>query len=214
MDTDFLIIGGGIAGVSAAASLSELGRVLLLETEAQLAHHASGRSAALYEPHYGAAPVVGLSLASGDYFHGAAGVLSRRGLMVVGGKADRAAFEEDVAAMAFQPVSLAEAKTAFPILSRDMVAFAAIADHAWDIDTDLLLQGFARAARGRGARIVTGAAVTGIARDGAGWTVTSAAGAFRAGTILNATGAWVDVVARMAGVAPLGFQPMRRSMAR
>ena len=64
--TDFLIIGGGIAGVSAAARLSHLGSVVLLEAEPALAHHASGRSAALYEPRYGLAPVVELSLASGS----------------------------------------------------------------------------------------------------------------------------------------------------
>ena len=214
MEADFLIIGGGIAGVSAAATLSELGRVVLLEGEAQLAHHASGRSAALYEPNYGAAPVVALSLASGDYFHGAAGVLSPRGLMVVGGPEDRAAFEADVAAMAFEPVSVAEARAVVPILNPDAVAYAAIADHAWDIDTDLLVQGFAKVARGRGARIVASAGVTEIARDGGGWVVTSSAGEFRAGVIVNAAGAWVDVVAAMAGIAPLGFQPMRRSMAR
>ena len=40
MDVDFLIIGGGIAGVSAAARLSGLGSVLLLEAEDNLAYHA------------------------------------------------------------------------------------------------------------------------------------------------------------------------------
>ena len=48
--SDFLIIGGGIAGISAAARLSELGSVTVIEAEGTLAHHASGRSAALYEP--------------------------------------------------------------------------------------------------------------------------------------------------------------------
>ena len=43
MTHDFLIIGGGIAGVSAGARLSELGWVLLLEAEPALAYHASGR---------------------------------------------------------------------------------------------------------------------------------------------------------------------------
>jgi glycine/D-amino acid oxidase-like deaminating enzyme len=73
MDADFLIIGGGVAGVSAAARLSALGSVIVLEAEDALAHHASGRSAALYEPRYGAPAVVGLSMASGDYFRGGGG---------------------------------------------------------------------------------------------------------------------------------------------
>ena len=72
MDADFLIIGGGIAGISAAARLSELGSVIVLEAEEALAHHASGRSAALYEPRYGAPAVVGLSHGvGGDYFRAA-----------------------------------------------------------------------------------------------------------------------------------------------
>ncbi|MFZ8941808.1 MAG: FAD-dependent oxidoreductase, partial [Gemmobacter sp.] len=45
MACDFLIIGGGIAGISAAAALAPCGRVVVLEAEAELAYHASGRSA-------------------------------------------------------------------------------------------------------------------------------------------------------------------------
>jgi glycine/D-amino acid oxidase-like deaminating enzyme len=44
---DFLVIGGGIAGLSAAAALTRLGRVTVLEAEDALGHHASGRSAAM-----------------------------------------------------------------------------------------------------------------------------------------------------------------------
>ena len=68
MNTDFLIIGGGIAGISAAARLSHLGSVTVLEAEEALAHHASGRSAALYEPQYGLPAVVSLSMAGGITF--------------------------------------------------------------------------------------------------------------------------------------------------
>ncbi|MGL6209357.1 MAG: FAD-dependent oxidoreductase, partial [Paracoccaceae bacterium] len=82
MTHDFLIIGGGIAGVSAAARLSPLGSTLLLEGEPHLAHHASGRSAALYEPRYGLPPVVELSLASSGYFHSQNNLLAPRGMMI------------------------------------------------------------------------------------------------------------------------------------
>ena len=95
MTIDFLIIGGGIAGISAAARLAPHGSVTVLEGEAALAHHASGRSAALYEPHYGLPPVVELSLASEAYFRSAKDVLSARGMMVVGRTDDQAAFQHD-----------------------------------------------------------------------------------------------------------------------
>jgi len=81
---DFLIIGGGIAGISAAARLSELGSVVVLERESALAFHASGRSAALFDENYGKPSVIALNKASRAYHETAnGGVLSPRGLMIV-----------------------------------------------------------------------------------------------------------------------------------
>lgn len=214
MDADFLIIGGGIAGVSAAARLSELGQVILLEAEDALAHHASGRSAALYEPRYGAPAVVELSLASEAHFRGFPGLLSPRGLLLVAKSGADAGFERDLRAMEFDRISVAEAQGFVPILNPKVVAMAGYAAHAEDVDTDLLVQGFAREARGRGARVLPRARVQAIAKHGVGWRVSSAAGEFTARMIVNAAGAWVDQVAAMAGVRPLGFTPYRRSMAR
>ena len=212
--TDFLIIGGGIAGVSAAARLSHLGSVVLLEAEPALAHHASGRSAALYEPRYGLAPVVELSLASGDYFRSAPNILSPRGMMILGKAGEDAAFAHDIASMELPEVSVDEARALVPILNPQVVKRAAKADHAWDIDTDLLLQGFAREARQNGAQLLTSARVTAIGKTATGWQLQTSAGDFAATTLINAAGAWVDEVAKLAGVEPLGFQPNRRSMAR
>ncbi len=214
MDADFLIIGGGIAGISAAARLSTLGAVVVLEAEDALAHHASGRSAALFEPRYGAPAVVGLSMASAEYFYAAPGVLTPRGLMLIAKADARDAFERDFAAMEFTRLSVTEARTIVPILNHLKVADAGYADHAQDIDTDLLIQGFAREAKGNGARIVTRARVAGICKDGTGWRVDTALQAFSARIIVNAAGAWVDQIAAMAGIRPLGFTPLRRSMAR
>jgi D-arginine dehydrogenase len=214
MDADFLIIGGGIAGVSAAARLSELGSVVVLEAEEALAYHASGRSAALYEPRYGAPAVVGLSLASEEHFRRMPGVLSPRGLMLLAKAGDREAFQRDLTAMAFDPITLGEARDIVPILNPDVVALAGYAAHGEDVDTDLLIQGFLREAKGRAAQVLTKARVSAIAKDGAGWRVTSTAGTFTARLLVNAGGAWVDLVAAMAGLGPLGFTPYRRSMAR
>ena len=212
--SDFIIIGGGIAGVSAAARLSELGSVTLLEAEGALAHHASGRSAALYEPRYGAPAVVELSLASEAHFRAAENVLTPRGLLIVA-KADQAEdYAAEVRDMQMDPISVEEARGIVPILNPEAMAMAAYADHAWDIDTDLLLQGFAREAKGRGAQIVTGARVAAIHRGGEGWQVVTPQGEFTGRVLVNAAGAWVDQVAVMAGVRPLGFVPNRRSMAR
>lgn len=215
MESDFLVIGGGIAGVSVGARLSHLGRVTLLEGEAGLGYHASGRSAALFDECLGAAEVVALNRASHSY-HATAngGVLSDRGLMVVGRAGDSALFEADKAHMRLVPLTVAEACGLMPVLDPETVAFAGLNDRAWDLDTDLLIQNFARDIRGNDGAVLTRQQVTSISRTMAGWQVETTRGRFEGRILVNAAGAWVDVVARMAGVSPLGFTPMRRSMAR
>ncbi|MBI1218340.1 MAG: FAD-dependent oxidoreductase [Rhodobacteraceae bacterium] len=213
MTRDFLIIGGGIAGVAAAAELSRLGAVTLLETEPVLAHHASSRSAALFEPSYGLPPVVALSHASGPALK-AAGVLSPRGLMIVARADQRAAFVTETEGMGLAEITTEAAIARVPVLNPETLAFAALADHAWDIDTDRLIQTYARDARSRGAEIVTAAPVTAITRTDAGWHVVTPKGDYTATRLVNAAGPWADQVAGMAGVRPKGFTPYRRSMAR
>ncbi len=172
MNADIIIIGGGIAGISAGGRLAPHARVLVLEAEDALGHHASGRSAALYEPRYGAPAVVELSMASGDYFRSVPGVLSPRGLLLVARADQKAAFDADLKTMEFEPITLERGLEIVPILNPDVVAHVGYAAHAEDIDTDLLLQGFARAIRANGGQIVTRARVSAIAREGAGWRVT------------------------------------------
>ncbi|MDO9525458.1 MAG: FAD-binding oxidoreductase, partial [Gemmobacter sp.] len=137
-----------------------------------------------------------------------------RGLMIAAKADERVAFDADVAAMGMQVITVADAVARVPALNPDAVAFAAWHADAWDIDTDRLLQGYARAARSGGARIITNARVDAIARDGAGWRVRAGGTDYAARQIFNAAGAWADQIAAMAGVRSPGFQPYRRSMAR
>jgi glycine/D-amino acid oxidase-like deaminating enzyme len=215
MTRDFLIIGGGIAGISASARLSHLGSVTLVEAEDSLAHHASGRSAALYEPYYGLPPVVEFSHLSGTYLREAnGGVLSPRGMMIVAGADERALFDKELKGFDLAEISFDEARAHMPILNPATVRYAGWADHAWDIDTDLLIQNFQREARANGGEVLTKSRIGAIRRTGEGWTVELADRQVTARVLINAAGAWVGEVAAMAGVAGPRFTPMRRSMAR
>jgi glycine/D-amino acid oxidase-like deaminating enzyme len=209
---DFCIIGGGIAGLSAGAALSSLGRVCVVEGEGAFGYHSSGRSAALYEPNYGAPPNRALAIASGDALR-AAGVLSPRGLLMVATAEEAAAFAADSPHLGMEPIGADAARAMVPILSPGIVD-AAFTDSAWDIDTDRLLQMHARAIRAAGGEARTGARVAAIARTGGGWRVTAGAEDIEARFLVNAAGAWADQVAALAGVRPLGIVPHRRSMAR
>lgn len=210
---DFLIIGGGIAGVSAAARLAPLGTVTLLEAEDNLAHHASGRSAAMFLESYGNRVVRALNNASVEFLT-ASGVLSPRTLLLLGAADEAEGFAAQAAEMDLAEITLDEAATLWPLLNRAHATHAALREDTSDLDTDLFLQTFLRVARQHGANVLTRARVTAIAKDSTGWTVTAAGQTHRARHIVNAAGAWADTVAATAGVAPLGIQPYRRSMAR
>lgn len=215
--SDIIVIGGGIAGVSAGARMANDARVTLLEAEEAIGYHATGRSAAIYIRNYGNAALRALNAASEPVFLEPEGIsesslLSPRGLIYVALPEHVSAIDELLqGATGMERLSPEEALRRVPILRREAVADAAMEPGAQDIDVDRLLQGFARLLRRRGGRIVTQARVNKIERKGGAWRVETPQGAFTAPIIVNAAGAWADAIARMAGAEPLGLTPMRRS---
>lgn len=222
IEADVAVLGGGIAGASAAAHLAADCSVVLLEREDQPGYHASGRSAALFSEAYGNAVVRALSVASRPFLEtpppGFAEhpLLSPRGAMHVGD----ATQEAHLAAMfaetsrlvpGMRALSGPEARALVPALRPDRVAAAVLEPDARDIDTNALLQGFLRLFRSHGGRVLTRAEVHAITRTGIGWEVETRIGRVSARTLVNAGGAWADTLAAMAGLAPLGLTPLRRT---
>ncbi|MGB8624271.1 MAG: FAD-dependent oxidoreductase, partial [Paracoccaceae bacterium] len=90
---DFIVIGGGIAGVSAAALLAREAQVTLLEGESALGHHSTGRSAAIFIRNYGNATLRALNAAAEPVFREPEGIsdtslLSPRGELLIAGEAE------------------------------------------------------------------------------------------------------------------------------
>ena len=214
---DVLVIGGGIAGISAAARMAPDAKVTVLEAEPMIGHHSSGRSAAIFIRNYGNATLRALNAASAGFLAQPEGVsdsslLSPRGELLL-------ATDEDLAQLdayldgsdGLEQLSAQQALELVPILRKDAIAAAAIEWDAQDIDVDRMLQGFARKLRSLGGSIVTGAPVQAIARHDGVWTVVTPAGEFAAPLLVNAAGGWADTVAQMAGVRTSGLAPLRRS---
>lgn len=212
-DADIVIIGAGVAGLTLAAELAPHLKVVVLEAEAAPGYHASGRSAALYEPGYGAPAVQALTAASLPHFQNA-GLLSPRGVLLIGSEAEREAFLADAAAMSLPLLERAEVLARLPVLKAESLALAAGHDDAWDIDTDRLLQEALRLLRAAGGELCLSAKVSRIGREGEAWQVEAGGETFRAPRLVNAAGAWVTEIAGLAGVSGPKFQPYRRSMAR
>ncbi|MEI7444922.1 MAG: FAD-dependent oxidoreductase [Burkholderiales bacterium] len=221
-DTDVLVVGAGIAGASLAYFIAPRARVVVLERESQPGYHSTGRSAALFSETYGTPQVRALSRASRAFLeHPPEGfaevpILTPRGALMVGGPDDEALLESELAAMRritpeVRRMPRDEVLATVPVLRPDTTGDAILEPGACDIDVHALHQGFLRGLKRRGGELVCDAEVIGVTREDGGWTVRTTDRAWRCRVLVDAAGAWADVLARMAGVEPIGLQPRRRA---
>jgi D-arginine dehydrogenase len=223
---DFLIVGGGIAGLSAAARLAAHGRTVVLEGEDALGYHSSGRSVTFSHYGIGNSAVRGLTSYSRAFFEAppegfcASPLYRSQASLYVATEqmmaqltalhAEMARFTDKVewldedGVRALCPV----VKTGAGAVLRGVVDTSGLR-----LDGDALLQSYAKAARLKGGEIRTGQRIAAIERTGRDWLVRTEAGEeWSAPVLVDAAGAWADEVARLAGVQPLGLKPMRRTI--
>jgi D-arginine dehydrogenase len=211
-----------MAGASVAFHLAPHARVTLLEREAQAGYHSTGRSAALYSPNYCSRLVQQLTLAGQPFLDAppagfaAVPLLQERGYLMIGRNAQLAALtqyerEANAAGLTTRRLSAAESRELVPVLRAAAFDWAMLDANAWDLDVDALLQGFLRGARAHGARWLSNHEASSITRAGTRWRIAGPDFELHADVVVNAAGAWADGIAALAGVAPLGLVPHRRT---
>lgn len=213
---DIAVVGAGMAGASLAAALAGSASVLLIEAEDQPGYHATGRSAAFWTESYGGPVVQPLTTASGRFLRDN-GFLAPRGALTLARAGQEAEVERFVARFAAQGVAVEVLgreglERHVPGLRPGWTAGAYEPDCS-DIDVAGLHQHYLRAARQGGAELLRSARLENAEHAGGIWRLGLAGGRTSSCRILvNAAGAWADEVARIAGVAPIGIQPYRRTV--
>ncbi|MBV9929689.1 MAG: FAD-binding oxidoreductase [Alphaproteobacteria bacterium] len=225
-EADFLIVGGGVAGLSAAARLARHGRVVVLEGEEALGYHSSGRSVSFSHFGIGNAAVRGMTAWSRPFFETPPEGFSETPLARLMATVYAAA-EEQVPKIEALAAEMARFTDKVERIGPDRIrelcpvartgpghAIAAIYDPTGlKIEAAALLQGYAKAIRAAGSQVFNGRRVASVDRKRDGWQVVTEAGeTFSAPILINAAGAWADKVAAMADVAPIGLQPKRRTI--
>ena len=217
---DFIVVGGGIAGVSAAYELAAHGSVCLLEQEQQLAYHTTGRSAAISMESYGNQQIRSLTCASRGFFENPPEGLaehplwSPRGALIVA-QAQRV----DKLAARFTAV-LGQVPTAkflddqqvlelVPYLAEGAWSAGIYEPSAFDLDVHGIHGAYLGGLRGRGGVVKREAEVV----RGEHWTLHTADGQrLEAAIVVNAAGAWADEFAQRCGVPKVGVRPLRRTV--
>jgi len=222
MRTDVVVIGAGIAGASVGYFLSRRVRVVLLERESQPGYHTTGRSAALFAESYGTPQVRALTLASRAFFERPPEgftehpILGDRGALFVGDASQASALDAlyDIVrgfTDRARRLDAMESRAMVPVLEPAFAANAVLDPLSADMDVHALHQGFLRSLRNQGGTLLCDAEVSGVERADGVWRIAAGAHSIEAPLLVNAAGAWCDTVARLAGVAPIGLVPKRRT---
>lgn len=219
---DIAVVGAGIAGASVAANLAQAGqRVVLLEMESQPGYHTTGRSAAVYSPIYGPQPIRALTRASLAFYENPPIDFAKQPLL----SPFAAAFvarEDQLGQLAAMEQELADAKTVTRIDSQEarkrlpLLREGYAAGALWDtgtseIDVAALHHGYLSQFKSARGILMTGAEVAALERDAGRWSLQTKHDTLTAQTVVNAAGAWADVLGQMAGAEHIGLIPKRRT---
>jgi D-arginine dehydrogenase len=229
LEIDVVILGGGIVGAACAWALSPLLRVAVIEMEMVFGYHATGRSAALYSEYFTEKTHKCLTRGSWDFFRAPPGgfttsLLRPRGTLVLAtaedhadGRVGRSLAVASDSELPAEVVSLDTAKSLCPILNPQGYVDAIFRPRTWDIDVEALHQGFLRGTRSLGGVLMPGSHLDHLSSDATGWVagVTTRSGPCKlyARYLVNATGAWADDLARLAGITAIDLKPERRTIA-
>lgn len=221
---DVAIIGAGIAGASLAWRLAPRHSVLLLEREDQPGYHSTGRSAAMFMASYGPPQVRALTRASEAFYaqppagFAEAPLLQPRGALYLARLGQEALMQQTFDELQpncpnLQTLSAAETLARVPCLRPEQVHGSLYDPDSQDIDVHAVHQGFLRGAKAAGAMLRCQAELASATRSDGIWTLHLAdSSTVQARHIVNAAGAWADVIAQRCGAAPVGLQPRRRSV--
>ena len=221
---DAIIIGSGMTGASVAFELAKHANVLLLERESDTGYHSTGRSAAVYIPTYGfdQLPLRVLSVCSYDFFINpprgfcSEPLVRKRGLLWISDEANKNQLETKFSEMQHaevpvQWVDRISLNKLAPSLAKDYSSCAIYDPAVADIDVHVLHSSYLKGLIAQKGRLEKNIQIRSIERSKDEWTVSSEHASFRAPILVNAAGAWVDEVAELAGVEPIGISPLRRT---
>lgn len=222
VEFDVAIIGAGIAGASLAAEIAPYCRVLIAEAEQYPGYHATGRSAAFWTETYGGPDIQPLTTASGPWLatpptdFSDRGFLHPRGALTLAKPQDKAKLASFAADFADSTVTMvaydrADLERHVPGLSPEY-QHGIYEPDCCDIDVGGLHQAYLAAAKRAKAVLWTQSRLTDARRKGDVWQLQMGERRASAPVIVNAAGAWADPVAAMAGAAPLGIRPFRRTV--
>lgn len=218
---DFLVIGGGISGTSAAYELANFGSVALLESESSLGYHSTGRSAALFTRNFGNKTVRAINQVSETFFNNPPDgfclndLLTPRGSLTIATPGQEKKldllFNYATEQNKIEQLTPEETSEMAKIVKSEQVGIGAYEPGVTDIDVASLHQGYIKGFLKRGGEIFKTQPVEQMNYEDEIWQIKTGKSEFQAKQIINAAGGWAEQIGVLANAAKIGLVAKRRT---
>ena len=219
---DFIVIGAGVAGLSAAYFLSKSSSVAIVERESHAGTHSSGRSAAVFIESYENYTVSDLTIDSKDFFldppegFSDHDLMRRRGGLSLVEKGEEKLADEFLEFWSrrcpgLKMIDKDEVLSRVPAIKSGAFVQGIFDPELYDIDVNELLSGFSKTIRQHEGEFFFDFGVEKMKFDGKQWLVDGGQQSISGSVIINAAGSWANEIAALAEVEPSPLVPCRRT---
>ncbi|MSP40604.1 MAG: FAD-binding oxidoreductase [Deltaproteobacteria bacterium] len=222
---DYVIIGAGFAGAATAYHLARrgVGNILLLEQESIPGFHSSGRNAAMLRQCVSEPDLTKLARAGANFIRHLPSdwpepvPFKQNGSLLLGSGAGWKKLQRDAevglnAGIEMELWTPEQAKRRVPVLQQAEFEGAAWCGTDGIVDIHALLSGYLKYAATKGAQIRYNRAVQSVQSVDGMLELTTGKEIIKAKVLVNASGAWANVIAELAGAKALPLKPCRRHL--